>query len=386
MAAPTNPYTFTREDYDALVRETPNCQVSQRSRYEEVELVDDCTLFDIYRQPRAPVTDPSATKTLPVRQLNADLTCPICLGIIKETMVVMECLHRFCGECISTAIRQSKRECPSCRIHIPSKRSLRPDANFDALIRKIHPNLAEFERQEDHMIEQVNRSRHFNNAYTESTRMGVLSQAASRRQRKKPEGMASAPSSIPASPSPGASPPVGEKRRSPAESPSDNAPSSTEDENAHKKTKLAAPTPTKLQGTERVTLRVLLHEDEQPNAPKLDRTLFTTSAKLKVSHLKKHLAALLKLDKYDTMCIVLPAVNCSLSGLSAAAKAQESDDVVIRQDLQCDQELADHVTLKDIYEQYGTGTEWQLRLLYHFSPGTIVNGIAQFVSAASKSS
>ncbi|KAG7388890.1 E3 ubiquitin-protein ligase RING2 [Phytophthora pseudosyringae] len=403
MAPPQNPYTFTREDYDNLVASTVNCQVSRRSKYEEIELVDDCTLFDIYRQPRAPVTDPSATKTLPVRQLNADLTCPICLGIIKETMVVMECLHRFCGECISTAIRQSKRECPSCRIHIPSKRSLRSDANFDALIRKIHPNLAEFERNEDQIIEQLNRSRHFNNAYTESTRMGVLSQAASRRHgRKKAEGSASASSSRPSSPSNGASPPVGEKRSSlGGGSPSDNASSSaavSEDESARKKPKVAATaaaasttgtSPTAKPATEavtdRVNFRVLLHEEEQPNAPKLERTLFTTSAKLKVRHLKKHLAALLRLDTYDNMCIVLPTVNCTLSGLSESVKARKSSGVAIRQDLQCDQELEDFVTLQDIYEQYGMDTAWELRLLYHFSPGTIVNGIARFVAATSNS-
>ncbi|EEY60557.1 uncharacterized protein PITG_13276 [Phytophthora infestans T30-4] len=383
---PQNPYTFTREDYDSLVARTPNCQISKRSKYEEIELVDDCTLFDIYRQPRAPVTDPNATRTLSVRQLNADLTCPICLGIIKETMVVMECLHRFCGECISTAIRHSNRECPSCRIHIPSKRSLRPDANFDALIRKIHPNLAEFERNEDQIIEKVNRTRHFHNAYTESARMGVLSQAATRRNgRKKTEGATSASSSPTNTPSP----PVGEKRDSPdGGSPNDTAPSSaaaSEDESARKKAKIAASKPADTVA-DRVNFRVLLHEDEQPNAPKLERTLFTTSPKLKIRHLKKHLAALLKLDTYDNMCIVLPCVNCTLSGLSELAKARKDTGVAIRQDLQCDQELENFLTLQDIYEQYGMGTAWQLRLLYHFSQGTIVNGIARFVAATANNS
>ncbi|ETN02164.1 hypothetical protein PPTG_16796 [Phytophthora nicotianae INRA-310] len=376
---PQKPYTFTREDYDNLVARTPNCQISKRSKYEEIELVDDCTLFDIYRQPRAPVTDPNATKTLSIRQLNADLTCPICLGIIKETMVVMECLHRFCGECISTAIRQSKRECPSCRIHIPSKRSLRPDANFDALIRKIHPNLAEFERNEDQIIEQLNRTRHFHNAYTESTRKGVLSQAATRRNgRKKTEGATSASSS----PSNTSSPPVGEKRSSPGGgSPNDTAPSSaaaSEDETARKKPKVAASKSTDT-AVDRVNFRVLLHEEEQPNAPKLERTLFTTSPKLKIRHLKKHLAALLKLDKYDNIYIVLPVVNYTLSGLSESAKARESTDAAMRQDLLCDQELEYFMTLKDIYDQYGMGTAWELRLLYHFSQSTIVDGVVRLV-------
>ncbi|CAI5701504.1 unnamed protein product [Peronospora effusa] len=387
---PQNPYKFTREDYDNLVDQTSNHRISERSKYNEIELVEDCTLFEIYRQPRAPVTDAKATKTLSMRQLNADLTCPICLGIIKKTMVVMECLHRFCRDCISTAIRHSKRECPSCRIHIPSKRSLRSDANFDAFIAKVHPNLAEFERQEDQIIQQVNRARLLNTAYTESTRMGLSNQAAARRNgyRKKAENTTSSRPSSPVNGSNENSPIIGEKRSSPdSESPSDNVSSSgavLENEAARKKPKCVSSTPSsKPAVTDRVNLRVLLHENEQPGAPKLERTLFTTSPKLKIRHLKKHLAALLKLDTYDNMCIVLPTVNCTLSGLSESAKAQKSVDVVIRQDLQCDQEVEDYVTLKDIYQQYGMGTAWELRLLYHFSSDTIVNGIAHIVSVAS---
>ncbi|ETP34634.1 hypothetical protein F442_17064 [Phytophthora nicotianae P10297] len=333
---PQKPYTFTREDYDNLVARTPNCQISKRSKYEEIELVDDCTLFDIYCQPRAPVTDPNVTKTLSIQQLNADLTCPICRGIMKDTMVVMGCLHRFCGECILAVMLdpQSKNECPNCRTHIPTKRSLRPDSNFDALIHTIYPNLTEFENQ---IVEQLNQTR---------------------------------------------APPVGEKRSSPGGgSPNDTAPSSaaaSEDETARKKPKVAASKSTDT-AVDRVNFRVLLHEEEQPNAPKLERTLFTTSPKLKIRHLKKHLAALLKLDKYDNIYIVLPVVNYTLSGLSESAKARESTDAAMRQDLLCDQELEYFMTLKDIYDQYGMGTAWELRLLYHFSQSTIVDGVVRLV-------
>ncbi|CAI5730126.1 unnamed protein product [Peronospora destructor] len=387
---PQNPYKLTWEDYDNLVDQTTNHRISERSKYNEIELVEDCTLFEIYRQPRAPVTDAKATKTLSMRQLNANLTCPICLGIMKKTMVVMECLHRFCRDCISTAIRHSKRECPSCRIHIPSKRSLRPDTNFDAFIAKVHPNLAEFERHEDQIIQQVNRARLSNNAFTESTRMGLSNQAAARHNgsRKKAQNTTSSRLSSPVNGSNGILPLVGEKRSSPdSVSHSDNISSAAavlENEAARKKPKFVTSTPTsKPAVTDHVNLRVLLHENEQPKAPKLERTLFTTSPKLKIRHLKKHLAALLKLDTYDNMCIVLPTVNCTLSGLSESATAQKSVGVVIRQDLQCDQEVEDYVTLEDIYQQYGMGTDWELRLLYHFSSDTIVNDIARIVSVAS---
>lgn len=46
----------------------------------------------------------------------------------------MECLHRFCGECINKCIRFGMKECPSCRKSIPSRRSLRRDTNFDQLV------------------------------------------------------------------------------------------------------------------------------------------------------------------------------------------------------------------------------------------------------------
>jgi hypothetical protein len=179
--APRNPFVFTRDDYEQHVRTLAVPRVSQRSEYDEVELVEDCTLFDLYRQPRQPVTDPAATRTLLVRVLNAELTCPICLGIIRQTEVVMECLHRFCGDCIQRSLRVGKNECPSCRIHIPSKRSLRRDTNFDALIAKIYPNLDEFNEQEEKLIEELNRERHFHNARTTSTKMGVQNQQTLRR-------------------------------------------------------------------------------------------------------------------------------------------------------------------------------------------------------------
>ena len=63
--------------------------------------------------------------TTPLRPLSLEFTCPICLRLMRHTMLVMECLHRFCSECIQKCLRVGKKECPSCRIHIPSRRSLR---------------------------------------------------------------------------------------------------------------------------------------------------------------------------------------------------------------------------------------------------------------------
>jgi len=59
-------------------------------------------------------------------------------------MVVMECLHRFCGDCIEKYLRVgSNPACPSCRVRIPTRRSLRADVNFDAIVSTIYPDLDE---------------------------------------------------------------------------------------------------------------------------------------------------------------------------------------------------------------------------------------------------
>lgn len=66
--------------------------------------------------------------------LSLSRRCPICLDMLKKTMTTKECLHRFCSDCIITALRSGNKECPTCRKKLVSKRSLRPDPNFDCLI------------------------------------------------------------------------------------------------------------------------------------------------------------------------------------------------------------------------------------------------------------
>nr|KYP39529.1 E3 ubiquitin-protein ligase RING2 [Cajanus cajan] len=71
----------------------------------------------------------------------------ICIGVIRKTRTVMECLHRFCRQCIDKAIRTGKNECPTCRAHCASRRSLRDDPNYDALISAIYPDIDKYEAQ-----------------------------------------------------------------------------------------------------------------------------------------------------------------------------------------------------------------------------------------------
>ncbi|KAG4959892.1 hypothetical protein JHK87_036525 [Glycine soja] len=78
-----------------------------------------------------------------------ELRCPICLGILRKTKAVMECMHRFCGKCIEKSMRLSNNECPVCRVHCPSRRSLRDDPNFDNIIAAIYPDIDKYEEEEE---------------------------------------------------------------------------------------------------------------------------------------------------------------------------------------------------------------------------------------------
>ncbi|ESW12630.1 hypothetical protein PHAVU_008G128900, partial [Phaseolus vulgaris] len=68
--------------------------------------------------------------------------------IIRNTRIVKECLHRFCKECIEKSFRLGNNECPACRTHCSSRRSLREDTEFDELINLLFPNIDEYEEKE----------------------------------------------------------------------------------------------------------------------------------------------------------------------------------------------------------------------------------------------
>ncbi|XP_038993526.1 putative E3 ubiquitin-protein ligase RING1a isoform X3 [Hibiscus syriacus] len=68
--------------------------------------------------------------------------------IIKKTRTVMECLHRFCRECIDKSMRLGNNECPACRTHCASRRSLRDDPKYDALIAALYPDIDKYEKEE----------------------------------------------------------------------------------------------------------------------------------------------------------------------------------------------------------------------------------------------
>ncbi|KAK1313980.1 putative E3 ubiquitin-protein ligase RING1a [Acorus calamus] len=96
----------------------------------------------------AEATDHEGYIVVNLAAVRNEVQCPICLGIIRKTRTVMECLHRFCRECIDKSMRLGNNECPACRTHCASRRSLRDDPNYDALIATLYPDIDKYEEEE----------------------------------------------------------------------------------------------------------------------------------------------------------------------------------------------------------------------------------------------
>jgi len=52
------------------------------------------SLYELHRSPQEPVTDNTKILVSP-QSLQSELMCPICLDVLKKTMTVKECLHRY---------------------------------------------------------------------------------------------------------------------------------------------------------------------------------------------------------------------------------------------------------------------------------------------------
>ncbi|XP_016109079.1 E3 ubiquitin-protein ligase RING2-A-like [Sinocyclocheilus grahami] len=139
------------------------------------------SLYELHRTPQEAIMDSTEIDVSP-RSLHSELMCPICLDMLKNTMTTKECLHRFCSECIVTALRSGNKECPTCRKKLVSKRSLRADPNFDALISKMYPSRDEYEAHQDKVLEQLSLL-HNKEALSSSIEQGLRMQARHRAQR-----------------------------------------------------------------------------------------------------------------------------------------------------------------------------------------------------------
>merc|ERR1711936_964470 len=171
-------------------------KIAKMTANDPVERSWDLSLYELHRTPQEAITDETEI-AVSARSLQSELTCPICLDMLTNTMTTKECLHRFCAECIVTALRSGNKECPTCRKKLVSKRSLRPDPNFDQLVEKIFPNREEYEAHQESILESLSKS-HSQNFITSITH-GIKAQMAHAKavNRKKnwdeddPEGAAS---------------------------------------------------------------------------------------------------------------------------------------------------------------------------------------------------
>ncbi|XP_076044313.1 E3 ubiquitin-protein ligase Sce [Oratosquilla oratoria] len=160
------------------------------------------SLYELHRTPQEAITDNTEIAVSP-RSLHSELMCPICLDMLKNTMTTKECLHRFCHDCIITALRSGNKECPTCRKKLVSKRSLRPDPNFDTLISKIYPSRDEYEQHQERVFQKLNKNHNHASLIT-SIEEGMKLQTQSRQKNRKnmqEEGTTPTPSA-PSTPTP----------------------------------------------------------------------------------------------------------------------------------------------------------------------------------------
>jgi hypothetical protein len=128
--------------------------MSKRDRETDLSWSDfpGITTLELQFETRKKLKDCSTVSLLPegLIDITQELLCPICLDIMENVMVT-RCLHRFCKDCISKHLRQldQKRECPSCRIHLVTNRSLRKDDTVDAIINLLFPNRDKRRNDED---------------------------------------------------------------------------------------------------------------------------------------------------------------------------------------------------------------------------------------------
>ncbi|XP_060875442.1 E3 ubiquitin-protein ligase RING2-like [Metopolophium dirhodum] len=114
------------------------------------------SLYELQRTSHEVITDDTEI-AVSQESVHKDLMCPICLDLLNKTMAT-KCLHRFCSECIVTALRAGNKKCPTCRKRLISKRCLRPDLNVDSLISKLFPNREEFNAHRNKIIEDLSQS------------------------------------------------------------------------------------------------------------------------------------------------------------------------------------------------------------------------------------
>ena len=119
-----------------------------------------------------------------------DTACMICFQVLGKTRTVAACLHRFCFDCIECALRVNAKECPLCKAHIPSRRSLREDKHFDGLIEAIYGDPHALRESESRRAEEWWHSnkgsfKHIGEAYTKQKEATKWRRASTKPKKPK---------------------------------------------------------------------------------------------------------------------------------------------------------------------------------------------------------
>lgn len=311
--------------------------------------IEGLTLYEAHREPMVlHDEDSDQTTTIQVRTLNVELTCPICLGIMRNTMTLMECLHRFCAECISKCLRVGKRECPTCRVHCSSRRQLRPDPEFDALIASVYPNLDEYEAQEEEFIADLNKKMSCQSHLTESVQKGILRQrsatsAAATRKRKASAASSDSTAANSALSSP--SLPSSTTSTSPSRPARDTTAASSHPTKRQKTTRPGTEQAESLLNTEDLVSFLLLPRPDMRRTAAdgfaLERPYVSTSPKVTVKHIEAFLAS-----KFPLLLTPGSQAHFVISVATSPSSTTEDAEYV-------DLEAGDK-TIDDLVSEFGT--------------------------------
>lgn len=149
MPAQKRPHDTPRsEDDNSSIQHNQSLDEQPQEEPTGTYLYGSFYLSDSDGSPSSSIGDKDEFLTVRLAEIRKEVQCPICLGIIRKTRTVMECLHRFCRECIDKSMRLGNNECPACRTHCASRRSLRDDPNYDALIAALYPDIDKYEEEE----------------------------------------------------------------------------------------------------------------------------------------------------------------------------------------------------------------------------------------------
>uniref|UniRef100_A0AAF5D334 39S ribosomal protein L36, mitochondrial n=1 Tax=Strongyloides stercoralis TaxID=6248 RepID=A0AAF5D334_STRER len=95
---------------------------------------------------------------LPLRNVNPQITCPICNGYFVDATTVIECVHTFCRSCLLKHFEEGDNTCPACHIEIhqcyPSQYVIF-DRTMQDIVYKLVPGMWEEEQKRRKEFEKM---------------------------------------------------------------------------------------------------------------------------------------------------------------------------------------------------------------------------------------